>query len=125
MKHIARTTLALTLAVGASAATWGVQHFALAKSMPEADSTIESPEQLRLWFTQAPQEGSVSIRLIDAAGEAVETGDPVRSEDDAKLMEVAVDDALSAGSYTVAWRGIGDDGHVVRDDFQFTVTAVR
>jgi methionine-rich copper-binding protein CopC len=30
---------------------------------------------------------------------------------------------LPAGGYTVAWRGIGDDGHVVRGDFTFSVTA--
>ena len=100
-------------------------HFGLAKSLPAADSSVTSPEQLELWFTQAPQDGSVTIRLIDAGGDLMETGDPMRSADDAKMMSVTVDNALAPGVYTVAWRGIGDDGHVIRDDFTFSVTAER
>lgn len=115
------TLLALVL----SASGWGVRHFGLAKSIPAADSSVTAPEQLQLWFTQAPQDGSVSIRLVDAAGSLVETGEPVRNADDPKLMEVSIGHALSAGSYTVAWRGIGDDGHVVRNEFGFSVTAER
>ena len=69
------------------------------------------------------EDGSVTIRLIDAGGDLVQTGDPVRNAEDPKLMEVAVDQMLDEGAYTVAWRGIGDDGHVVRNDFGFRVTA--
>ncbi len=120
-----RTPALFALALIAGAATWAPRHFTLARSLPSADATVASPAHLQLWFTQAPQEGSVSIRLIDAAGDAVDTGEPVRSAEDAKLMEVEVGHTLSAGAYTVAWRGIGDDGHVVRDDFVFTVQAER
>ncbi|NNF11802.1 MAG: copper resistance protein CopC, partial [Gemmatimonadetes bacterium] len=30
---------------------------------------------------------------------------------------------LPPGTYTVSWRGMGQDGHVVRDSFQFSVAA--
>ena len=125
MKAMTRIALTMVLALAVSAAGWSARHFALAKSMPEADSSVTSPENLQLWFTQVPQDGSYTVRLLDAAGELVETGDATRNEEDAKLIEVTVGRALSAGAYTVAWRGIGDDGHVVRDDFGFTVTEER
>ncbi len=123
MKLATRISLLMVLALGVTAATWSVRHFGLSKSIPAADSAVQSPQQLQLWFTQAPQEGSVSIRLIDAAGELVQTGDPVRNAEDAKLMEVEVGQMLDESVYTVAWRGIGDDGHVVRNEFGFRVTA--
>lgn len=124
MKTI-RFAALFAFALAAVAAVWAPPHFALTKSMPEADSSTPSPEHIQLWFTQAPQEGSVTVRLVDAGGDLVETGDPMRNGEDPKLMELAVGHALGAGAYTVAWRGIGDDGHVVRGEFAFSVTADR
>ena len=31
--------------------------------------------------------------------------------------------ALESGTYTVSWRAAGDDGHVQRGEFSFTVRA--
>ena len=98
-------------------------HFDLEKSMPEADATVQEIEAVTLWFTQEPAEGSVSVRLIDASGEPMEGFEAKAHEDDAKVFAVATPDGLAPGNYTVAWRGIGADGHVVRGNFAFTVTA--
>lgn len=122
-KFTTRVATLLLLAVGVLAATAAVPHFGLAKSMPAADASVESPASIQLWFTQVPQDGSVSIRLVNAAGDAVETGAPASDGEDDKLFAVTVASPLAAGSYTVAWRGIGVDGHVVRDDFSFSVAA--
>ena len=111
-----------TAAFGSSSAVADL-HFGLGSSAPEADASVASLEEVRLWFTQVPQDNSVGIRLIDAAGEAVETGEASRDAEDGKVFSVALDAELSAGAYTVAWRGIGDDGHVVRGDFGFSIAA--
>jgi methionine-rich copper-binding protein CopC len=113
---------ALFVTVGA-AAPLDSYHFGLSKSTPAADAVVESPEAVRLWFTQVPQDNSVSIRLINAAGDALETGEPIPDAQDGKVVGIAISEALAAGRYTVSWRGIGDDGHVVRGDFGFSVTA--
>ncbi len=84
---------------------------------------MPSPEEIRLVFTQVPQESSVAVRLIDPAGDAVQTADPAYDAEDRHVIHVSVEGRLPAGAYTVAWRGIGDDGHVVRGDFAFSVTA--
>lgn len=116
-----RFLFVVPLFLALAAAGQNIQHFGLSKSIPAAGSDVVSPSQLQLWFTQGPQEGSVTIRLVDPNGELVRTGDPVRSAEDSKLMEVEVGSLLDAGAYTVMWRGIGDDGHVVRDEFEFGV----
>jgi len=115
----------LLTALGATAAveTDPAFHFALSRSAPAADATGPSPSEVRLWFTEVAQPGSVAIRLVNPAGGAVATSEPAPNEDDGRVYHVGVSQALAAGAYTVAWRGIGDDGHVVRGDFRFTVSA--
>ena len=98
-------------------------HFALSKSTPTADSSVDSPTEIRLWFTEAPEAKMTSIRLIGADGEPIHTADVTQDEADERSFGVAIEHALSSGTYTVAWRAIVADGHVVRDDYQFTVVA--
>ena len=98
-------------------------HFDLAKSSPEADAHVQMIDAVTLWFTEAPAEGSVSVRLIDASGEPMEGFAAVVNEDDAKVYAVATPDGLAPGNYTASWRGMGADGHVVRGDFSFMVMA--
>lgn len=109
-------------ALGATAAA-DLLHFGLSRSVPVADAAVASPAEVRLWFTQVARDGSVSIRVVNAGGDAVETAAPTRDEADGRIYAVAIPKPLAAGRYTVAWRGIGDDGHPVTGDFAFTVTA--
>ena len=97
-------------------------HFALSKSAPEKDTSVDSPAEVRLWFTEAPEDSTTSIRLVPGGGdEAVATGDVSQDPDDGRVFFIELDGALGAGQYTVAWRAMGQDGHVVRGDFGFEV----
>jgi methionine-rich copper-binding protein CopC len=115
--------LAAGLALTLGAAKAEVLHFGLSRSVPAADAAVASPAEVRLWFTEVPKDGSVGIRLVDPAGAAVETAEPGRDAQDGKIYAIAVDRRLAAGRYTVAWRGIGDDGHTVQGNYAFTVNA--
>ena len=95
-------------------------HFSLSKSEPVAEATVAPPEELRLWFTQAPQDNSTSVRLM--AGDAVvETGPAIPDSEDDRVYSVAVGRTLEEGGYTIAWRAMAADGHVVRGEIPFTV----
>jgi methionine-rich copper-binding protein CopC len=120
VKHL-MLAAGILLALGAAAAD--VLHFGLSRSVPAADTTVTTPAEVRLWFTQVAKEGSVGIRVVNAAGNAMETAAPAPDEADGRVYAVAISRPLAAGRYTVAWRGIGDDGHVVTGDFGFTVGA--
>lgn len=124
----ARSTLLILLlaglAIAAVPAGTGslMYHFGLRRSVPAKDAAVAPPRELRLWFTQVPQANSIAIRLM-AGEERVETALPVQDPDDGKIFSLAVEDALGAGTYTIAWRGIGQDGHVVRGGIPFSVVA--
>lgn len=128
MKTLLRTSafavaLIGTLAAASSPKTSAPLHFALERSSPEADATVLAPSEIRLWFTQEPQEGSTSIRVVEAGDAGVEVGEASQDADDPTSFFVALEGTLPAGTYTVSWRGMGQDGHVVRDAFQFSVAA--
>ena len=124
-KILSITALAVVLVGSLSAATAADAslHFALSKSSPEADATVEAPSEIRLWFTQEPQEGTTSIRLVEAEEVDVHVMEITQDSDDPTSFFVQLHGALPPGTYTVAWRGMGQDGHVVRDSFEFTVSA--
>ncbi len=114
-------TLVSALAAFTPPSAAGPLHFDLSKSAPAADAHVASPSEIRLWFTQEPQDGSTRIRLMDADGDLVETGEVTQDADEPMSFSIAVDDTLPNGMYTVAWRGMGADGHVVQGTFEFMV----
>jgi copper transport protein len=128
MKTLLQTTALTAGLVGALVAASPMAHddafhFALDRSAPEADATVEAPSEIRLWFTEEPQEGTTSIRVVEAEDAGVHVTEVVQDEEDATSFYVQLHGALPAGTYTVSWRGMGDDGHVVRDSYQFSVAA--
>lgn len=114
--------LALLFAVGSTAAaTPRAFHFELMRSAPADKATVHQVSEVRLWFSEAPEENTVSIHVLNAAGDPVRTGDAKPDARDPSVFSAAVPDALTPGAYTVSWRGMGDDGHVVRGRFSFDV----
>ncbi|MDE2783506.1 MAG: copper resistance protein CopC [Gemmatimonadota bacterium] len=97
-----------------------VLHFGLDKSVPTKDASVAPPSELRLWFTEEPQENSIVIRLM-AGEEPVETEPAAQDPDDGKVFSVAIESALGAGVYAIHWRGMAPDGHVVRGEIPFSV----
>jgi methionine-rich copper-binding protein CopC len=102
-----------------------LRHLALQSSLPQADAVVPSPVEIRLDFTEAPLDGTTAIRLLNSAGALVTTGDVTQSADDATVFASALTGPLSAGAYTVAWRAMATDGHVLAEEFAFTVQAAE
>ena len=125
MKKLLPTALgvALLLIATAAAPARTIPHFALRTSSPEAGATVPSPGEIRLWFTEEPEEGSVQIRLVGAEEAGVHVMDVMQDGQDPTSFYIEMHGTLPAATYTVSWRGMGDDGHVVRDTFEFTVAA--
>jgi methionine-rich copper-binding protein CopC len=117
---VALLTLTLGLVGVRSGDASDALHLRLERSAPAADSVVSPPSEIRLWFSQSTQDGATSIRLIDAAGEPVPTGD-IQASEDHSVHHVPVPNELESGRYTVAWRTMAQDGHVIRGDFEFMV----
>ena len=97
-------------------------HALLRESDPAAGSSVDRPpDRVVLTFTERPEPGLSSIRVLDSAGRQVERGQaaPVRGSP----LQLAVDlGDLGDGTYTVSWRVVSrDDGHVTDGAFTFGV----
>ena len=112
----------MALAPSPSAIDIDARHFRLVKSEPAMEDTLGSaPEAIRLYFSEKPQVGGASIRLVGPDGEAVTLGKVHADEHDDKILLALVEEGLEVGVHAVRWRGMGPDGHVVRGDFSFAL----
>jgi len=107
---------------GALAEGPAIPHFELSRSEPGAEATVQSPSEGRLWFTQVPQENTTSIRVLEPKGDPLHTGEVIQDASDGQAFSVALHGALPPAIYTVSWRSMGSDGHVVKGEFTFTVS---
>jgi copper resistance protein C len=104
--------------IGALAFTGLAQaHAHLKKSEPAADSTLSAaPKNLVLEFSEGVQ--LTALALLKGETKVQDLG-PL-PKDAAKQVTLSLP-ALTAGSYTVSWRGISDDKHVSSGKLTFKV----
>jgi methionine-rich copper-binding protein CopC len=97
-------------------------HTKLEKSEPAAGASVSAPKQIELWFNEKVDPAVSKIELTSAAGKV--TLGPTHTMGGKTLM-AGITGKIAAGTYTVAWQTAGDDGHVVKGDFTFTVKAAH
>lgn len=114
----AKFLLALTLLL---APTTLFAHAYLVKSVPAQRAVLyHAPAKIQLWFNERLEPRYSSLSLSDAGGKAIETGKVEVSHDDPKQLAAPLK-LLPAGRYVVKYRVLSVDGHVVQDQFPFTV----
>jgi methionine-rich copper-binding protein CopC len=120
MRH---KNLRLILAVGALAVlvTGFAMHLRLVKSAPRDGEIVTSlPTEIRLWFSQKPDAGLTTIKLMREDSTPVELGKVIKTEDSLSVR-VPFEKALVPGTYLVNWRSVSKDGHAVRGSYHFNM----
>ena len=120
-----RVALLVVIAALALPAAGASAHAFLVRSSPPARATLaRPPERVQLWFNERlePAYSRASVwdgggKQVDAADAAVDAAEPTR-------LTVGVP-ALKPGTYTVKFRVLSVDGHVVESQFPFTVREPR
>jgi methionine-rich copper-binding protein CopC len=98
-------------------------HARLVQEEPAAGASLtESPEQVRLRFSEPVDAEFDPLAVYDAKGNRVDEDDARLDPDDARVLLASLEE-LPEGSYRVEWRVTSIDGHVVEDAYAFTVTA--
>ena len=117
------TLAATTLLIAFAAAVTVSAHMAYSKSMPAKDAALtQSPDHLQVWFTQDP-EPALSLLSLEGPNGEIALGHTTVGDE--KSLVADVPSSLAPGSYTVKWRSAGDDGHVQRGDFAFSIRAAE
>lgn len=97
-------------------------HATLDRSDPEPNSVlVESPAEIRIWFTEPLEFDASSIRLFDQAGNEVPNLSSEPGEGQRSLV-LPLPEPLDTGTYSVVWKNISAaDGHPLQGYFTFTV----
>ncbi|WEH14112.1 FixH family protein [Streptomyces sp. VNUA24] len=113
--------LAAVLIVLGGAGT-AAAHAELDSTDPAADSVVpRQPSAVTLTFSEGVTLPADALRILDPAGERVDTGTPRHAGDRAETVRVALRDGLADGTYTVAWQVIFADSHPGGGAFTFSV----
>jgi hypothetical protein len=118
LRRLAAFVLATGLAAGLA---WG--HAALVRSTPAPRAMLaRAPERVRLWFNERLEPAFARVSVWDGQGRQIDRRDVLVGPEDPKALSVGIP-ALDPGPYTVRYRVLSVDGHVVEGSFRFTVRA--
>jgi copper transport protein len=114
------------VAVGLVLASWPASvaaHAVLLRGTPSnRQSLTRAPDQVELLFSEPLDRVFSSVRVIDASGQRVDTGDGRVDLNDDHLLVVSLPSGLSNGVYTVLWRSLSSiDVHPDEGQYQLFV----
>ena len=113
------------LAVAVLSPTPALAHAVLVKSVPAQRATLaEPPTRVELWFNERLEPAYSRVSVTNEAGTQVDLRDVAVSSDDPRRLAVSLP-VLVPGRYTVSFRVLSVDGHVVESKLTFTVKERR
>lgn len=117
-----RMMLAVVAGLALTMSATVLAHMKLTKSMPAADSVGAKPAKIQVWFTEVPDKAVSKMTLTGPSGD-VKLGALAVAQD--KSMSAAVDGQMGDGAYKVSWQAAGDDGHMQKGEFAFSVRSTQ
>ena len=111
---------AMVVALCASAGA-ALAHSMLIKAEPPRRAVLaKTPPQVKLWFNEELEGEYASLIVLDAEKHPVTEIKPQLAPDDPKSIVLPLPE-LMPGKYSVKFRVLSVDGHVVESSFDFTV----
>ena len=112
---------ALAMATLAVTAAPALAHAVLVKSIPDSRALLgRPPDRVQLLFNERLEAAFSTVSVWSASGRQVDRQDAVVGPDDAKGLSVSLP-PIEPGTYTVRFRVLSVDGHIVGSSFRFTV----
>ena len=96
-------------------------HAALVKSDPPRRATLSAPpKQIQLWFNEKIEGSYASVTVRDSNKNSITENTPESVADDPKSVVLSLP-PIESGRYTVHYRVMSVDGHVIESSFDFSV----
>ncbi len=96
-------------------------HAALVKTEPPRRAVLaKAPSQVQLWFNEEIESAYASLIVLDISKNPVTEVKPQLASDNQKSIVLPLPE-LTPGKYSVKFRVLSLDGHVIQSSFDFTV----
>ena len=124
MKFLVHVRVILSIAI--ILAMWAhsvpvLAHAQLVKAEPARRAVLDkAPTQVRLWFNEEIEGAYTSLSVLGANKKPVTDAKPEVVSDDPKSVVLPLPD-LKPGKYTVKFRVLSVDGHIVDESFNYKV----
>lgn len=116
------TACLITLALLPASA---LSHAVLVKAVPAQRAALtEPPSRVELWFNERLEPAYSRASVTNEAGAQIDLRDATVAKDDPKRLSLSLP-PLGPGRYTVRFRVLSVDGHVVESNLTFTVKSPR
>ncbi|MEY8240933.1 hypothetical protein A9Q80_05235 [Cycloclasticus sp. 46_83_sub15_T18] len=100
-------------------------HAKYERSDPGRRSVLtRSPEVIKIWFSEQLEPAYSTIVVKNKAGDVVSEQKAVLAEGNDKLLSLTLP-TLEAGKYSVFYRVLSVDGHVVDSKFKFRIKQAK
>lgn len=120
-RHTFRRIILIVAFVMGVPVTSAFAHSMLVKAEPPRRAVLtKSPIQVRLWFNEKIEGDYASLVVLDAKKQPITDLKPTLVPDDQKSIVLPLPE-LAPGKYSVKFRVLSVDGHVVESSFDFTV----
>ncbi|MDH4301464.1 MAG: copper resistance protein CopC [Nitrospira sp.] len=116
----ARLFLVSVVALGLPVAS-AFAHSQLVKAEPPRRAVLtKSPTQVRLWFNENIEGDYASLVVLDTKKQPISNERPTLAPDDPKSIVLSLPE-LTPGKYSVKFRVLSVDGHVVESSYDFSI----
>jgi len=100
-------------------------HAFLVKAIPAHRATLlQAPNRVQLWFNERLEPAYSTVSVVDRENRRVDSQDVRVGPDDLKLLSVTLP-MLPPGPYTIRFRVLSVDAHVVESEYSFTIRSDR
>lgn len=101
-------------------------HLKLRAIFPGKDTTVvTSPDAVKLWLSEVADLPATKVAVTNAAGAAVPTAALTRGATKEEPVVAKFTSPLGDGKYTITWKAMSKDGHVVSGVSAFTVKLAK
>lgn len=119
-RRVLQVCVSLVVALGMPVVP-ALAHSMLVKAEPPRRAVLtKSPSQVRLWFNEKIEGDYASLVVLDDKKQSISDVKPTLASDDPKSIILPLPELLP-GKYTIKFRVLSVDGHVVESSFDFTV----
>ncbi len=111
------TKLAIAATLALATATSAFAHAKKSTTTPAEGATVKSVDKIAIGFTMPMR--VTSVKLLSGDAEL-----PIKRDigmEAVKEFTGAPEAPLTPGAYTIEWKGMSPDGHVMEGDIDFTV----